>query len=358
MIIEAFLVILQKKTYKNRYIVKFRHFQSIAVILMMAAWANVDGQDLHYSQFYNSPLNYNPANAGVFNGDQRFTLSFRDQWRFVPVPWTTFSASYDYKILPENEKNIFGVGFNFNYDQQGASNLNLTGLNAAGSFSRVLNKSNIVTVGAILGFGSRGFNPNNLTWDKQWDGVQFNAGAGSGENFDFERLYFMETAAGLNYRLQKDERTKVDLGVSAFHLYRPTANFYHSDDQRLPTNITLSAVGSVRVFDPLDIQLHFMRQVQDQYKEMLFGGLAKIYISQQRGKEFQLHLGLGYRTAKSFIPTIALQYNQWYVSGSWDIDDTEFNQLTSSNRGGPEIHVRYIITKVKPLQDRKVCPIY
>lgn len=334
------------------------YLQSIVVILSLSYLGTVFGQDLHYSQFYNSPLNLNPAQTGIFNGDQRFSISLRDQWRYVPVPWTTFSAAYDYKILPDNEKNIFAIGFNFNYDQQGASKLNLSGLNVSGSYSRVLNRHNIVTAGAVLGFASRGFRLDDLTWDSQWDGVSFNPNAGSGENFDLRRVNFLETSLGFNYRLQKDERTKVDFGIGADHIYRPSADFYNNDSKRLPTHIALSAIGSVKLIDALDIQLHILRQIQDEYREMVYGGLAKIYLSQQRGKETQVHVGLGYRTAKSFIPTVALQFQSWYVGLSFDFDDTELNQVLNSNRGGPEIHVRYIITKVKPLEDRKVCPIY
>ncbi len=327
---------------------------TVCLLTMIGAF----GQDLHYSQFYNSPLNLNPAQTGIFNGDQRFTLSMRDQWRYVPVPWTTFSASYDYKILPENVKDLFAVGFNFNYDRQGASRLNLSGLNASGSYSRVLNRNNIITAGALLGFASRGFSLDDLTWDKQWDGTTFDPTAGSGENFDVRRVYFLESSLGLNYRLQKDERTKVDLGIGAYHIYRPTTGFYNIENKRLPTNVSLSAIGSVKIIDALDIQLQILRQIQDEYREMVYGGLAKIYLSQQRGKATQVHVGLGYRTAKSFIPTVAVQFNSWYVSLSYDFDDTELNQVLNSSRGGPEIHLRYIITKVKPLNDRKVCPIY
>lgn len=342
----------------KKYIVKPLYLKPMLLMVLALVLNQSQAQDLHYSQFYNSPLNLNPAQTGIFNGDQRFIASFREQWAFVPVPWTTFSASYDYKILPEEEKNIFGVGFNFNYDRQGAARINLSGLNVTGSYSRVLNKSNIVTVGALLGFSSRGFNDRDLTWDKQWDGLVFNEGTGSGENFDLQRVNFLETGIGLNYRLQKDARTKIDLGIGGYHLYEPTANFYNTDDNKLPLHLTLSAIGSVKLIDALDIQLQFLRQYQGVYREMVFGGLAKIYLSKKRGKETQLHAGLGYRTAKSFIPTVAVQFNQWYLSFSYDFDNTELNEILQSNRGGPEIHLRYIITKVKPLQDRKVCPIY
>lgn len=315
-------------------------------------------QDLHYSQFYNSPLNLNPAKTGIFNGDQRYIGSVRDQWRFVPVPWLTFSASYDMKIYDKEHKHFFGVGGNFNYDRQGDSRLNLSSINFAGSYTRVLNASNLITGGVLVGFNSRGFNTDQLTWDKQWNGLEFDPNLDNGENFDLQRLYFIETGAGLNYRWQKSSRTKVDVGVGAYHLVEPTTSFYNVDTKKLPRNYTFSAIGSMKLSRGLDLQLQAMHQIQDQYNETLFGGLAKIYVSQRRGKEAELHVGLGYRTAGSLIPTIALQYTSWYVSLSYDYDQTEFNNLLESPRGGPEIHVRYIIKKVKPLRDRKICPIY
>ena len=52
-------------------------------------------QDIHFSQFNNSPLNLNPAQTGLFNGDWRFVGNLRNQWSSVPVPYRTFSLSTD-----------------------------------------------------------------------------------------------------------------------------------------------------------------------------------------------------------------------------------------------------------------------
>ena len=97
-------------------------------------------QDLHYSQFYNSPLNTNPALIGIFNGDQRFNLSYRNQWKFVPVTWTTFSLAYDRKYYLEDDKHFFRFWGNLNYDRQGDSKLTLTGINVGASYTRKLTK--------------------------------------------------------------------------------------------------------------------------------------------------------------------------------------------------------------------------
>jgi len=222
-----------------------------------------------------------------------------------------------------------------------------------------LTPNHIVSAGLTLGFASRGFNSQTLTWDKQWDGDIFNGSLPSGESFsDLERINFLESGVGFNYRYQKDSRTNFDAGISSLHLIRPKQSFYGSSSVKLPRRISISAIGNIKIVNSFDIQVHALHQLQGEYRETLFGGLGKIYLSQKRGKEVQVHVGLGYRTAKSLIPTMAIQYNNIYASLSYDVDTNEFNQILNSNKGGPEIHVRYIIANVKSLKEVKVCPIY
>lgn len=332
----------------------------LVILLMAQLFFSANGQDLHYSQFYNSQQNLNPAQTGLFNADHRFTLSFRDQWRFVPVPWFTLSAAYDRKLyVLKGEKHFLGVGGIINHDRQGDGNLNLTSININGAYHRILNQNNIISGGIVLGFASRGFNSQTLTWGNQWNGDAFDPSLGSGEGFsNFERVNFFESGAGLNYRYQKSSRTFGDLGAAVLHLIKPNTSFFTTQVADLPQRFTLSLVGQIQLLDKLDIQLHGLHQTQGKYAETIIGGLGKIYINQQRGKETQLHLGLGYRTSGSLFPTLALQYNNIYASFSYDVDRTNFNKTLQSNRGGPELHLRYFIANVKPLKVNKVCPIY
>jgi type IX secretion system PorP/SprF family membrane protein len=344
---------LDSKPYKN--------ISFLTLLMILTFIFRINAQDLHYSQFYNSPQNINPALTGVFNGDHRFVASLRDQWRFVPVPWFTLSGAYDRKLyLLKGNEHFLGGGVSLNHDRQGDGRLNLTSLNVNGAYHRILAPNHIVSGGLQIGFASRGFNSQTLTWDKQWSVDNgFSPNAPTGESFgDFERINFFETGLGLNYRYQQNARTFADLGLSALHLFKPNNAFYGSDIANLPQRVSVSLVGQVKVIDILDIQLHGLHQVQGEYNETLLGGLGKIYISEKRGKEIQLHLGVGYRTAGSLYPTAAIQYNNIYASFSYDIDNNDFNKTVQSNRGGPEIHVRYIIANVKPLKVVKVCPIY
>jgi type IX secretion system PorP/SprF family membrane protein len=315
-------------------------------------------QDLHYSQFYNSPQNINPALVGSFNGDHRFILSHRDQWRYVPVAWTTFSGAYDTNIpSKKSEKTFFGLGGNLNYDRQGDSKLSLLNLGINGALHRAFTPNWIGSVGVNLGFGSRGFNTKALRWDKQWNGDVFDTSLPSTELFaDNETITYLETGLGGNIRWQKTSRTNVDVGLGILHLIEPSATFYGEQNTTLPRRMTLSGVGNFQLTNKLDLQVHALQQFQSKYRETVFGGLAKLYLNENRGKELQLHLGLGYRTSGSLIPTIAFQYRDWYLSGNIDMDNTPFNQTLSTTRGAYELHLRHIIKEVKPFRFKN-CPI-
>lgn len=330
--------------------------------IAFAAFASAGkGQDLHYSQFYNAPLVVNPALTGIFKGDKRVSISFRDQWRSVQVPWTTFTMGYDQKVYLDKHPSLFlGLGGFFNFDQQGDSKLNLGSINLSGSISKILSQKHIITGGLTLGYASKGFNPDALSWDNQFTNGSYSSGSASGESFTVERFGYIETALGLNYRYQKSRRTKMDIGIGAWHLTTPQDQFIQRSTnlQELPIRLSIYGTGSVKLAEKIDLELDLMVQDQSEYKEIIFGGYLDFYLDKSRGKEKNLHLGAGYRTSGAIYPKIALEWQKrFFVAVSYDIDLSEFNQHTNY-RGGPEIHFNYLITDVKPLKPFKVCPIY
>ncbi len=334
--------------------------KSLLYALFLLIAGSLSSQDIHYSQFYNSPLNVNPAKTGIFNGDKRLNLSYRSQWRSVPVPWTTFSGSFDRKFYPRYGKQHFwSAGVLFNYDAQGdVANINLTNFNVTGSWTKILNENNLFTVGGILGFATRGFDPNSLTFDNQWTGETFDTSVDPQDIvLATERTSFIENGLGLNYRWQKTSRTKLDLGIGGYHLIRPGVAFGENDDVKLSRRISLTGVGSFELSRKLDIQLNGLYQFQQDSNELILSALGKIYINQQRGKELALHLGIGWRSGKSLFPIVALQHRQLYVSLNYDVDLTDFAEIHNQRRPSSfEMHFNYIITDVKPKV--KVCPIF
>ena len=65
-------------------------------------------QDTHFTQYYASPFNLNPALTGLFDGSIRVWGNYRSQWSSVHKPYETYDAGVDF-TLPFKSDN-FGIG--------------------------------------------------------------------------------------------------------------------------------------------------------------------------------------------------------------------------------------------------------
>ncbi len=344
---------------------------TILYLLFVLVAGTLGAQDIHYSQFYNSPLNVNPGKTGIFNGDKRVNLSYRSQWSSVPVPWTTFSGSFDRKWYPKAGQNyFFSGGILVNHDRQGqGTSLSQSNINLTGSWTKIINEQNLFTIGAMIGYGNRNFDQTSLRWDNQWNGIAFDPTLSIGEQLDVRSTSFIDNGLGLNYRWQKSKRTKLDIGLGVFHLIEPNTSLIDplpggDDNIKLPRRISLTGVGTFQVAAKLDIQLDALFQFQGAYRETVLGALGKIHVNQRRGKETEVHVGIGYRTSGSLFPVIAIQFKNYYISANYDVNIRDFSQVGSDNVAighrptSFELHFKYIITDVIPLEKVKVCPIF
>ncbi|RMF04153.1 MAG: type IX secretion system membrane protein PorP/SprF, partial [Bacteroidetes bacterium] len=196
----------------------------------------LSGQDIHYTQFMNTPLHVNPGLTGVFSGNTRIGATYRSQWRQVPVNYRTFSAYADHKYTCGRENDGFwSSGIALNYDRAGDANLTWANLGLYGSYTQPLSERTLVTIGATLGLGQRRFDTDNLRSDSQFDeGVGiYDPGLSIGENFSRQSLIFLDMGLGANLRWQArqrhktrtqrstDKRSHLDIGVGVHHLNRP-----------------------------------------------------------------------------------------------------------------------------------------
>src|SRR6187551_1298687 len=98
---------------------KMRTTILIAVLNLTFAFS-VQSQDLHLSQFYETPLMRNPALAGIFTGDVRVQVAYRNQWQSLGVPFQTSIVSGEYKMPVGRADDFLTVGINSFYDVAGS----------------------------------------------------------------------------------------------------------------------------------------------------------------------------------------------------------------------------------------------
>jgi len=86
----------------------------LIILFAVLGTATLTAQDIHFSQFYSSPLNLNPALTGVMNCNVRLSGNYRNQWASVlkANAFSTYSISYDQRI-PVGRNDFFGVGGTF-----------------------------------------------------------------------------------------------------------------------------------------------------------------------------------------------------------------------------------------------------
>ena len=66
--------------------------------LLFCSCTVLQAQDIHFSQFYEAPLLRNPSLAGIFTGDVRAQIVYRDQWNSVTNAFKSGSVNAEYKM--------------------------------------------------------------------------------------------------------------------------------------------------------------------------------------------------------------------------------------------------------------------
>jgi len=335
----------------------------------------MNAQDIHFSQFGNSPLNLNPALTGMFGGDMRFVGNYRSQWNDVPVSYLTFSGAFDMKFdkFCSNHDQWAG-GLLFNYDVAGDSKLHLAQLAANVSYTHRVNTKNFLSLGLQLSGYQRGFKTEDLRFDSQWNGRTYDPSRNAliNENFANTNYFFGDFSVGLNWHYQKPKsqsqwnpqnRTKLDVGVSVFHINQPDQTFYEDQVQcDCYMRYAIHGMGTFRLIDPLDLVVLAVHQQQGPHTETVLGIAGKIHLDQRLARQLNILLGINVRLGDrdpldAFIPNIEVQYNAWRVGLSYDVNVSDFN-IATNRFGGPELSLQYIFVKPRLDLFRNCNPIY
>lgn len=208
----------------------------ITVFFMLIAGGMFAQQDVHFSQFFSSPLTVNPAQAGIFSGDIRVIANYRSQWGSIDVPYKTMAASVDLPVFNSIKNGMFGLGVNFVKDDAGDSKFATTNPNLALAYhldvSGGLGKQ-YLSVGFQGGMIQRSINGADLTWDEQWDGRTFNTSLNSYENAGTSTVEVIDFATGIHWYYAPKDHSNYHAGVSMGHITSPDVSFSGTSDPLL-----------------------------------------------------------------------------------------------------------------------------
>lgn len=316
----------------------------------------MSAQDVHWSQFDANPIYQNPGNTGQFNGDIRFVGNYRDQWRSVTVPFNTVNVTAD-GTLPFN-RNI-GVGGMLFHDVVGDGQFRTVELQANASYLLKLTSDSMHTIrpGINFGLNHRQLNTDQFYFDNQFDGIQYNPGLSSNEVFGTDRKSNVSFGMGAIYQYYENERLNFTGGFAVFNINRPNQGFFTTEVKR-DRRVNIFANGIYKLNYDWDVLPSMQFSVQGVYREFMIGGRAKYTLVNRLGEYRALYGGLFYRNKDAAFLSVGMDYQNWFVGMSYDIN---FSKLVPASRlrGGFELSVRYILTRFKPKKIvHRICPDY
>lgn len=222
---------------------KINHIYSRLFLLGIVAFLLLPNsgfcQDPHFSQFYASPLNLNPALAGSAAGNYRVSVNYRDQWRgALDNSLKTFGASGDLKYLlndRQNRPDIAAGGFMFFSDQVGDFDLNTNQIALVGAYHKSLSQNfdNYLGIGVQLGLIQKSINYEDLFFQDQFNAID-GFDIPTGELLPANNFAFLDFAVGLNYSVTPIKGRQYYAGLSYAHLTSPNISFYKLDQSPNP----------------------------------------------------------------------------------------------------------------------------
>lgn len=318
----------------------------ISILILLLA-IKLNAQDIHFSQYYMAPMLYNPAEAGNSMTDYRLSFQQRQQWRSVSKSLFTVGASFEANnLFPKGP--ISGVGINILNDRAGTGELNNFILETA--ISATIMEFPRTNTRLVLGvqpkFGNISINPENLTWDNQWNGSYFDPSLIGEDNWAPDAKSYFDANLGIMVsKFHPRESINYQFGAAIHNILKPNIGLMGSDiplDRRLVVYANLA----YSIYYEWLIYPRISYQRQGVQNETILG----FDIANPEYK-----LGIYTRFGDALIIKGGLVVQDWTFGVSYDINYSNLN-VASNAKGGLEIMAVYEFNSTKVKMPFVYCP--
>lgn len=298
-------------------------------------------QGLHFSQISNSPLLLNPSNTGLLPYDNyRVGVQYRNQWNNVPVNYNTMGAWGDFQVLRNrNETNWLGIGAAFYNDKAGDGILSLTQMQLSLAYHIQTNMYSMLSFGFYGAYNHRSLDFNRLSYDLQWNGVQFDKRLPNQEPFKMEQTNYMDLGAGINYAVFPNEDLYAKFGVGVMHINRATETFYSSDN-KIGYRPTFTGELIAKLNKQVIINPVLFASMQKKATEILFGSSISYNVDASAKYPSIFTVGAYYRWNDAFIAALGYEFSKVKLMLSYDMTTSQLN-TGNSLHGALEFSVIY-----------------
>lgn len=316
----------------------------------------LEAQDVHFTQFNFSPLNVNPANAGLFSGSYRVGGIFRDQAFAIsnPSAYKTIHFFVDVTLPWKVRKNDWvGLGINFIQDRSGEISWGGGGFIGQLAYHMVLNPKTTISVGGQ--YGSAQYNvkspqkaeaESNIRGNTQQ--LMFNNGA---QYTDISIGADLTTALGA-------AKHNLQLGFAANRINRPSVtNLSSGSAQKLGTLLTANIGFTYHLNQKLDLRNNiWVRNLQKSNQAVPQCVASYLYNVE---KKVRLNAGLGYRFGDALQFIFGVDIDNLAIGLAFDQTLSSLRTVQSpTGFGAVELAAKYtgVITKKPDPKPKVFCP--
>lgn len=318
-------------------------------------------QDIHFSQFFETPLLRNPSLAGIYSGDIRIQGVYRDQWNSVTNAYRTGSFNAEYKMPVGKGDDFMTPGLQAVFDKAGTIGLTTTQLMPALNYHKSLSNEKVMylSLGFMGGMVRKSIDISKMTTDQQYLG-EFNPDLPTGEVIALPNYTTWDASVGMSFNTSfgTDQLNSLFAGLAIHHLNRPKNSFYRDVNVALEPKYVFSSGIKLRMDDYSSFTIQADYSSQGAFQEIVGGALYSYNLGvDPENADYTLHGGVFLRWKDAVTPVIKVDKHPISVAISYDVNVSQL-KTSSLGRGGFELSVAYIgfLDRDNSSRDKVLCP--
>lgn len=316
------------------------------------SWA----QDVHFSQYYLSPLSLNPANTGNYRGDYRFFGNYRSQWREINKAYNTMSVGGDMNFFPHNKQ--YSAGLLFINDKSGG-NLQVNKILLSGARHLKMNGYKIhLGIQPAIVIKTLDFNANSFPNQLNWDIGGYDHTLPNNEAFANQVYTYFDLNAGSSIS-KKMGKIEPEIGITLFHLTQPNESFFGKKNKLLLRQGYTAAL-SYSVSNNVILKLHSLYGFTTKASDWVSGVNVEYVLDRDAFFENSIFGGLMWRSgigrnSDAGIATVGFNIKHYTIGFSYDVTFSTLKTAVNS-KGAFELAFIYrakstrLVKKVIPCE--------
>ena len=324
----------------------------------------VRSQDIHFSQFFETPLLRNPSLAGIFSGDIRIQSVYRSQWNNVTDAYRTASLNIEYKKPIGKADDFLTIGGQILYDKAGTIALTSIHLLPVLNYHKSLStdRNMYLSLGFMGGLIQRRIDQSKITTNSQFNGSDYDPSLGNGENFNKTSYSYLDASVGMSFNTQlgQNVNNNVYVGLAYQHLNKAhKVSFYGNPDIEMIPKWVGSLGVKLHVGEESYCTMYGDYSKQGTYQETVVGMLYSYKLGDVEDPKYVLHAGAFVRLKDALIPVVKLDFNHMAVSVSYDAN-ISLLRSASFGHGGFEFALSYRNFNNKDNSSKEAvrCPVF